>query len=259
MDSTKPLAALTAVICLATVGCGGGSDSAKSSQAATNAKTRVNSKDGLTYVSIAPGTFNMGCSPGDTDCHDDESPARQVTLTKDLWIGQTEVTQAAYQRVTGSNPSNFKGGSLPVENITWDQAQAYCQAVGMRLPTEAEWEYAARGGTATARYGDVDAIAWHAGNSGGKTHEVAQKQHNAYGLYDMLGNVWEWTSDWFASYSESGPLTDPAGPASGRQHVLKGASWFNLKDVSRASERFTDSPSSHDSKTDSFGLRCAGN
>jgi formylglycine-generating enzyme required for sulfatase activity len=109
------------------------------------------------------------------------------------------VTQEAYRRVTGQDPSNFKGGRRPVENVDWNQAQAYCQAVGMRLPTEEEWEYAARAGDTSPRYGNLDAVAWYSGNSGSQTHEVGQKQPNAWGLYDMLGNVWEWTASDYAA------------------------------------------------------------
>jgi hypothetical protein len=109
------------------------------------------------------------------------------------------VTQQAYQRVTGQNPSNLKGANLPVENVNWDEAQAYCAAIGGRLPTEAEWEYAARAGSTAARYGNLDEIAWHSGNSGGRTHEVGQKLANAFGLFDMLGDVWQWTANWYGS------------------------------------------------------------
>ena len=110
-------------------------------------------------------------------------------------MGQTPVTQEAYQRVIGSNPGNFTGARLPVGQVTWDQSKSYCEAVGMRLPTEAEWEYAARAGSPAARYGNLDEIAWYTGNSGSKTHEVGQKKPNDFGLYDMLGNVWQWTAD----------------------------------------------------------------
>jgi formylglycine-generating enzyme required for sulfatase activity len=139
-------------------------------------RVRTNPKDGLRYVWTPPGTFTMGCSPGDSERHDDEKPAHRVTITKGFWLGQTEVTQAAYQRVVGTDPSDFKGANLPVEQVSWDQAQAYCQAIGGRLPTEAEWEYAARAGSVQSRYGDIDRIAWYYGNSGGHTRSRRRKR-----------------------------------------------------------------------------------
>ena len=176
-------------------------------------RTRLNAKDGMTYVWIAPGSFQMGCSPGD-ECYDEERPRHKVTITKGFWIGQTLVTQAAYQRVSGNNPSHFHGSQLPVDSVAWGQADAYCVSVGMRLPSEAEWEYAARAGSTKSRYGDLDTIAWYADNSGNqridsaalyekdpngyqnqmsandnRTHEVGQKPANAWQLYDTLGNV----------------------------------------------------------------------
>ena len=217
--------------------------------------TKVNEKDGLTYVWIPPGTFQMGCSPGDSECDPDEKPAHQVTITKGLWMGRTEVTQEAYQRVMGTNPSKFKGAKLPAENITWDNARSYCQAVGMRLPTEAEWEYAARAGSKGSRYSDLDGIAWYSANGGSTTHDVAGKQANAWGLYDMLGNVWEWVADWYDQYP-TGSATDPPGPGSGRFRSLRGGSWVNNARFARVSYRSWSVPASH---YNNFGVRCGGN
>jgi formylglycine-generating enzyme required for sulfatase activity len=212
-------------------------------------------KDGVTYVWIPPGTFTMGCSPGDTECSNNEKPAHQVTLTKGFWMGQMEVTQEAYQRVIGSNPSHFKGARLPVETINWNEAQSYCQAAGMRLPTEAEWEYAARGGDSSARYGALDAIAWHDTNSGNQTHDVGQKQANGFGLHDMLGNVWEWVADWYQDRYPAGPATDPQGPSSGQYRVLRGGSWGVYPRISRASDRYGNVPVN---RSFLIGVRCVG-
>jgi formylglycine-generating enzyme required for sulfatase activity len=230
-------------------------------EAARRAGTKkVNPKDGLTYVWISPGTFLMGCSPGDSECSDGEKPAHQVSITKGFWIGQTPVTQQAYQRVTGQSPSHFKGASLPVENVNWEEARTYCVAIGGRLPTEAEWEYAARAGSTSARYGNLDDIAWYLGNSGLKgftgikTHEVGQKQPNTLGLYDILGNVWQWVADWYADYPP-GAQSDPSGPGSGQQRVLRGGSWINVQGFVRVSYRATAVP---DIRCDRFGLRCVG-
>jgi formylglycine-generating enzyme required for sulfatase activity len=222
----------------------------------TTGSKRVNPKDGLTYVWIAPGTFTMGCSPGDSGCYDYEKPPHLVTITKGFWIGQTEVTQAAYERVIGSNPSHSKGTSLPVETISWDEAGAYCKAVGMRLPTEAEWEYAARGGNPAARYGKLDEIAWYKRNSGSTTHEVQQKRANGYGLNDTLGNVWEWVGDWYdEKYYASSPAIDPKGPSSGTLRTLRGGSSGVSSRNARVSNRDGVVPGF---PYVSFGVRCAG-
>jgi formylglycine-generating enzyme required for sulfatase activity len=220
-----------------------------------SSRTKVNSKDGLTYVWIQPGTFTMRCSPGDSECDADEKPAHEVTISAGFWLGQTPVTQQAYQRVVGTNPSHFKGAQLPVETVNWSEAQSYCQAAGIRMPTEAEWEYAARAGSTGSRYGDIDQIAWYNKNSGSKTHEVAQKQPNAWGLYDMLGNVWQWTSDWYTDKYSGNSETDPHGPNSGIFRSLRGGSWdFGPTNV-RVSNRNRNEP---ENRNNNIGFRCLG-
>ncbi len=218
--------------------------------------TKVSSKDGLTYVLIPAGTFQMGCSPGDGQCFDLEKLVHTVRITKRLWVGQTLVTQAAYRRVLGTNPSRFKGERLPVENVTWDEARSYCSAVGMRLPTEAEWEYAARAGSITGRYGDLSAIAWYRDNSGGQTHEVAQKEANAWKLYDMLGNLNEWTTDWYdVNYYSQYPTQDPQGPSTSWGRVMRGGFWNSEAREVRVSYRFGNRP---DIRYAYVGFRCVG-
>jgi formylglycine-generating enzyme required for sulfatase activity len=217
------------------------------------AKTKVNSADGLTYVWIVPGTLRMGCSPHDSECKDLEKPLHSVTLTKGFWIAQTLVTQAAYKKVTATSPSKFKGDQLPVENVSWDDAKAYCVRLDMRLPTEAEWEYAARGGSTVARYAPLDQIAWYSANSMAITHDVAQKQANANGLYDMLGNVWEWVADWSGPYDASSAI-DPTGPSQGTTRILRGASLVNDAPMIRVSYRRPVEPDHRGY----YGFRCAG-
>jgi len=197
--------------------------------------------DGLTYVWIPPGKFRMGCSPGDDECNDDEKPPREVQIENGFWLGQTEVTQAAWKKIMKDNPSQFQGDQLPVESVDRNQANAYCKAVGGRLPTEKEWEYAARGGTTSARYGELDAVAWYDSNSGGTTHPVGLKQPNAFGLYDMLGNVWEWTAD---NYDDAG-----------KYKVLRGGSWRNDPRFVRVSFRNRLGPSD---RGNFLGFRCVG-
>jgi serine/threonine protein kinase/formylglycine-generating enzyme required for sulfatase activity len=197
---------------------------------------KVNLADGQRYVWIPPGTFLMGCSPGDNECNDDENSAHAVTISKGFWMGQTEVTVGAYRRFT--TPSGNGGGDQPVANVTWNDAVAYCRRAGGRLPTEAEWEYAARAGTAGARYGNLDNVAWHTGNSGGRVHTVAQKAPNAFLLYDMLGNLREWVADWYGDkYYGASESRDPSGPPIGESRVVRGGSWFINPGVARVSYR----------------------
>jgi len=163
-------------------------------------------------------------------------------------MGQTDVTQEAFQRVTGKNPSHFRGATRPVDQVPWQEAQNYCQTTGMRLPTEEEWEYAARAGTTTKLYGNIDRIAWYDGNSGKQTHPVMQKEPNAWGLYDMLGNVFQWTAD---SYSDSYGGADETGFRS-----LRGGSWNdNDGNLVRVSYRLKGAPLG---RNDYIGFRCAG-
>jgi formylglycine-generating enzyme required for sulfatase activity len=231
-------------------------------------ETHRNAKDHQTYVRIPAGSFQMGCSEGDKECYEDERPPHIVKISSDFWIGQTEVTVGAFEIFANAKgvrmPPDQKSGKYPVMAVLWEEADAYCHWAGGRLPTEAEWEYAARGGTKTVRYGAVDAIAWTSANSQHMLHEVAKKQPNAYGLYDMLGNVWEWTGDWYGSkYYEFSPATDPTGPPMGDTlayqggsfptRVLRGGAWIGFPGVARASYRYWFIPTL---RVANIGFRC---
>ena len=186
-------------------------------------------------VYVEGGTFTMGAtSEQGSDAESDEKPAHQVTLST-YYIGKYEVTQAEWQAVMGTNPSEFKGNNLPVENVNWDDCQEFIRKLNeltgkqFRLPTEAEWEYAARGGNKSNRTkyaggSDIDNVAWYGEHSNSPTHPVGQKRANELGLYDMTGNVWEWCQDRFGYYS-SASQTNPRGPATGDCRVLRGGSW----------------------------------
>jgi len=216
---------------------------------------KVNPKDGLKYVWIPPGSFVMGCSPGDDDCYEDEYPTRKVTLTRGFWLGQTEVPQKAYEKINMDNPSIFQGPDLPVEMVPWFEADYYCTQIGGRLPSEAEWEYAARAGTTGPRYGNLDEIAWVYDNSHLSTHPVGQKKPNAFGLYDMLGNVVEWTYTWY-TVQISQENINPTGPKLAEFKSLKGGGWWDEPDLVRASYRSRIEPGDTDYN---IGFRCAQN
>jgi formylglycine-generating enzyme required for sulfatase activity len=220
----------------------------------TPGQVRQNPIDGLEYAWIPPGQFRMGCPEEDSMCHDCEKPAHEVEIKRGFWIGKTPVTQRAYQRVIQANPSYFQGAERPVENVSWVEAKAYCDAVGMRLPTEAEWEYAARAGSTKNWYDkNLDKIAWSNRNCKNKTHPVALKQPNAWGLYDTLGNVWEWCSDWYGPYQTSRQM-NPVGPSSGYEKVLRGhAFYWNVRLV-RVWDRGWASPATRHRR---IGFRCA--
>jgi formylglycine-generating enzyme required for sulfatase activity len=214
----------------------------------------VNAKDGLRYVWVPAGKLKLGCSEGDTECFPIEKTANHtVTITKGFYLGATEVTQSAYRRVMGTNPSKYLGDDLPVHNVLWEDANKYCQAVGGRLPYDAEWELAARGGTAGARYGELNEIAWYAANSSGMPHPVGTKQPNAYGLYDMLGNVLEWTGGFFTHLSQL-EATDPKGRPDGEHHTIRGGGWWDAPELVRVTYRFYMDPADTDYN---MGFRCA--
>lgn len=209
---------------------------------------KVNARDGLTYIWISPGSFMMGCSPGDKDCLESEKPAHKVRLTKGFWIGATEVTVSAYRRFAASTKvqmpvaptfnADWEHQNMPIVNVTWDNAAQFCRWAGGRQPTEAEWEYAARAGSNESGNRPIDELAWYLNNSGGKPHEVGNKRPNDWGLYDMLGNVWEWVYDWYAeNYYAISPMRDPSGPATGNTHVLRGGSWATYARSIRVSRR----------------------
>ena len=225
---------------------------------------RIHPKDGLPYVWIPAGRFRMGASDGDTEARDNEKPPHEVQITKGFWLGQTPVTVAAYRRyenATGiSMPKGpsfdraWKEENLPMTMVSWDDSQAYCKWAGLRLPTEAEWEYAARAGTTGPRYGKLDEIAWYANNTGGKPCPVARKKANAFQLYDMLGNVWEWIEDWHSAY-EDRSIDGPKGSPKGDYHVLRGGSWYINPRFVRASCRDFNHPAG---RNNYIGFRCVG-
>ncbi|MDR3182653.1 MAG: formylglycine-generating enzyme family protein [Planctomycetaceae bacterium] len=196
------------------------------------------------------GAFTMGSPLSEAGRGNDEQ-LHPVTLSQGFWMGETEVTQAQWESIMGNNPSNFKGEKLPVEKVSWDACQEFVKklnALGaapkgykFSLPTEAQWEYACRSGTTGAYAGDLDKVAWYNSNSGNTTHKVGTKQANAWGLYDMHGNVWEWCNDWYRYYP-TGSVTDPIGASSGSDRVYRGGSWFDFASHCRSAIRLSSAP-----------------
>ena len=202
-------------------------------------------------IRVEGGSFLMGAPGNDSEAFDWEKPQHRVTLS-DYYIGQTEVTQALWTAVMGSNPSNWLGDNLPVERVSWYDCQTFITKLNQltgkrfRLPTEAEWEYAARGGKQSMGYkysgsNTIGYVAWYTENSS-KTHPVATKQPNELGLYDMSGNVWEWCQDWYGSYSSSAQ-SNPTGASFDSYRVNRGGSWLSSAGACRVSHRLINSPS----------------
>lgn len=216
----------------------------------------------FTMVPVEGGTFTMGAtSEQGSDAEEDEKPAHKVTLS-DYYIGQTEVTQALWEAVMGSNPSFFEGDNLPVEQVSWNDCQVFIQKLNQltgkqfRLPTEAEWEYAARGGRKSQGYkyaggNNIGSVAWYTGNSGIETHPIGTKQANELGIYDMSGNVYEWCSDWYGDYTSSSQ-SDPQGPSSGSGRVGRGGDYGSSAGYCRVSNRYGILPGC---RGDNLGLR----
>ncbi len=202
---------------------------------------------GMEFVWVPAGEFLMGSTSAEADS--DERPVTRVRISRGYWLGRHEVTQDVWKAMMGSNPSNFSGcGSCLVEKVSWHDAQTFIGNLNAgigenryRLPTEAEWEYAARAGTSLDRYGSLNGIAWYGVNSGGRTQPVGRKAPNAWGLHDMLGNGEEWVQDWWGVYP-GGSVTDPTGPSSGSNRVLRGGSWGGGAWACRASFRGGISP-----------------
>jgi formylglycine-generating enzyme required for sulfatase activity len=219
----------------------------------------------MEFVWIPAGTFTMGSSDSYQDAIDEAKPAHQVTISKPFYMGKYPVTQGQWEAVMSENPSRFQGDpNRPVEQVSWDDAQSFIRKINereeafpCRLPREAEWEYACRAGTRT-RYsfgndaGQLGDHAWYGKNAGGETHPVGQREPNAWGLYDMHGNVWEWVQDRYGKYP-SGAVTDPTGPLVGPSRVVRGGSWSCSAQLVRAAVRREERPGVRDG---SLGFRC---
>jgi len=216
----------------------------------------------MKLVLIPAGRFMMGSPDSEKGRVPHEGPQHEVTISRPFYMAATEVTQAQYQAIMGTNPSFFQGELNPVEHVSWTDATEFCKKLSVRtrrtvrLPTEAEWEYACRAGSSTRFcFGDADEVlgdyAWTEANSGGTTHPVGRKEPNAWGLYDMHGNVCEWCADWYGAYPD-GPATDPQGPASGTYRVLRGGCVLTAPSVDRCGLRVLDPPSK---RTAIYGFR----
>ena len=211
---------------------------------------------------VPAGTFTMG-SPDSEEERDQDEKRHEVVMTKDYLIGVFEVTQGQWELLMGSNPSQLKeaGKSAPVEKVSWDDCQEFIGKLnakvsggGFRLPTEAEWERACRAGSTGALSGSesLDEMGWYVQNSDSATHPVGRKKPNAFGLYDMHGNVWEWCADWYGAYPD-GKATDPTGAASGSERVHRGGGWYYDASNCRSAYRRARPPGGY--RGDAIGFR----
>jgi formylglycine-generating enzyme required for sulfatase activity len=220
----------------------------------------------LELVLIAAGNFQRGSKYGESD----EKPVTTVRISRPYWLGKYEVTQKEWTALMRTSPSNVVAERFPVEQVSWEEAMAFCPRLTEReraagrlpaghvytLPTEAEWDYACRAGT-TGDYSGTGKLAdmgWYSANSDDSTHPVGQERANGWGLYNMHGNVWEWCRDWYASSLPGGSVTDPSGALLGSDRVIRGGSWFNTADRCRSASRFSDSPGV---RRDLLGFRLA--
>ncbi|MCP5518841.1 MAG: SUMF1/EgtB/PvdO family nonheme iron enzyme [Verrucomicrobiales bacterium] len=218
----------------------------------------VHEASGLVLVLVPAGEFEMGSPANEAGRDSNEGPVHTVRLERPFYLGKYEVTQGQWERVMGNNPSRFKGEARrPVESVSWMEAQGFVSmlndslggAAGLRfaLPSEAQWEYGCRAGTTTRfSFGNEESglgeYGWYTGNGGGRTHLVGGKQPNGWGLYDMHGNVWEWCSDWYGTYSV-GAVIDPKGPNTGSHRVYRGGGWSNGARICRSADRYGHAPS----------------
>lgn len=223
----------------------------------------------IEMVLVEGGTFTMGATPEQgSDAYDNEKPAHKVTLDS-FYIGKFPVTQRLWKAVMGSNPSDFKGDNLPVESVNWDDVQEFLRKLNSntgknyRLPTEAEWEYAARGGNKSQGYkyagsNDLELVAWYSGNSGGHIHDVGTRFPNELCIYDMSGNVFEWCQDWYSgSYYRNSPQSNPKGTDSELYRVCRGGGWCINVCYCRVSYRHNYSPGDPKNRLNFLGFRLA--
>ncbi len=284
MQPLKDMPNIQFILLVLAAGWVGCSPTAPTSSPAETDVKAITTPGGVEMVLIPAGEFTMGGDEGE----EDEKPAHLVTLSA-FYIDRYEVTQKEYEAVMGRNPSKHKAPNQPVEQLGWNAAVKYCNtrslrdgykpcysveplrcdfsADGYRLPTEAEWEYACRAGARAAySFGDNPASlaqsAWYKSNANQSTHPVGQKLPNAWGLYDMHGNVWEWCNDFYdENYYSTSPGVDPRGPEKGETCVLRGGGWNSSEEYCRASARLGEAPGLADVcfGYDAYGFRCVRN